>query len=407
MKNRSVSLAAIALLLVTCLSAGAYLAERTGSEGLRAENERLLTESQQLIKENQRLSEEARQAKDDASQLAAERVFLQELNKNSVSAMSAEGGPIYVIGHKSPDSDTVISAVAYARLLRMLGYDAEARISAPVSNETAFILRYAGAETPPILEDASGENIFLVDHSEYLQSVDGMEDAHIVGIMDHHGVGTVNTGHQIVYEARPIGATATIVWLDYLNYGLEIDTQTAQLLLGAVLSDTSGLNGTTTIDADRKAAEELAKLAGVSDIDALYAQIHAESLSYEGFSDLEILFSDYKEYEAGGTSFAIGAVNAIDDDAAKDLCARMKNALAEGFGQKNVDLMYASVGIRENGEKIDYIVPAEGLSKQVFEEAFPNYDEYDGTAYIFRTGLGRKTLFVPGMTEHLNAHPRE
>ena len=58
-----------------------------------------------------------------------------------------------------------------------------------------------------------------------------------------------------------------------------------------------------------------------------------------------------------------------------------------------------------SGEKIDYIVPAEGLSKQVFEEAFPNYDEYDGTSFIFRTGLGRKTLFVPGMTDYLTARP--
>ena len=69
--------------------------------------------------------------------------------------------------------------------------------------------------------------------------------------------------------------------------------------------------------------------------------------------------------------------------------------------------MYASVGIRENGEKIDRIIPANEYSKEVFEAAFPNYDEYDGTSFIFRTGLGRKTKFVPGLTEFLNAHPHE
>ena len=72
-----------------------------------------------------------------------------------------------------------------------------------------------------------------------------------------------------------------------------------------------------------------------------------------------------------------------------------------------VDLLYAEVGIRENGEKIDYVVPLSGQSEETFKAAFPDYDEYNGTAYIFRTGLGRKTLFVPGLTDFLGAHPHE
>ena len=74
----------------------------------------------------------------------------------------------------------------------------------------------------------------------------------------------------------------------------------------------------------------------------------------------------------------------------------------------NVDMLYASVGIREGDVKIDYIVPLDGLSEETFKAAFPDYDEYNGTAYIFRNGgLGRKTKFVPGLTDFLNAHPHE
>ena len=142
---------------------------------------------------------------------ASEPTELQLLNREAVSHMSDDGRTIYVIGHKSPDSDTVCSAIAYARLLNLLGYTAEPRITMPVNNETKYILEQAGCETPEILDSAAGETIFLVDHSEYAQAAEDMVDAHIVGIMDHHGVGTVNTGHQIVYEARPIGSTATIV----------------------------------------------------------------------------------------------------------------------------------------------------------------------------------------------------
>ena len=147
-------------------------------------------------------------------QLIKERDALRALNRSSIERLSTEDGPIYVIGHRSPDSDTVCSAIAYARLLGMLGFKAEARITGDVNRETVFILNEAGADLPPVLEDASGENIFLVDHSEYAQAAEGMEDAHIVGILDHHGVGSVSTGQQLVYEARPIGATATIIWLD-------------------------------------------------------------------------------------------------------------------------------------------------------------------------------------------------
>ena len=333
---------------------------------------------------------------------------LYTLNRAGVSNLDIEDGPVYVIGHRSPDSDTVCSAIAYARLLNLLGYPAEAAANGPVNTETTYILREAGVEAPPILEDASGKSIFLVDHSEYAQSTEGMTDAHIVGILDHHGVGTVSTGYQLLYEAKPIGATATIVWLDYLNYGLEIDRATATLLLGAVLSDTTNLTGTTVTEADRQAVPDLARRAGIDDVKAFYLELHSALLSYEGMSDEEILFSDYKEYEVSGVKFGIGAVSVIDEDTAKAMAERMSAILPQGHKEVDVDLLFASVGIREEDQKIDYIVPADEQSRTYFVAAFPNPDEYNGTAYIFRNGgLGRKSKFVPGLTDYLNSHPHE
>ena len=346
---------------------------------------------------------EANERYDEATQKAKQ---LQELNRESIANLKIEGDTVYVIGHRNPDADTVITAITYARLLNQLGYPAKPAITMEVDKQTAYILEQAGVETPEILYDASGLDIFLVDHSEYAQAADGMEDAHIVGILDHHGVGTVSTGNTLIYEAKPIGATATIVWLDYLNYGLEIDQQTAYLLLTAILSDTSNFIASTTTETDRQAAAILAAEAGVEDIDGLYATMHEISLSYEGMSEEEILFNDYKEYEASGVSFGIGLLNAIDDETAVQLAVRMKKALEEYASTKDVDLIYASIGMRENGMKHDYIVPGNERSESVLKNAFPDF-EYDGTSYLYSSGLGRKTVFVPGLTDYLAEHPHE
>ena len=333
---------------------------------------------------------------------------LYALNRSSIANMSIGDGPVYVIGHCSPDSDTVCSAVVYARMLTMLGYPAEAAISAPVNRETAYILKTAGVEAPPVMEDASGKSIFLVDHSEYVQAVEGMQDAHIVGIIDHHGIGTVTTGHQVVYEAKPIGATATIISLDYMNYGLEIDRTTATLLLGAILSDTANLTVSSVTETDRQMVSILAGLAEITDVDGFYRNLHSEALSYGDMSSEEIFFSDYKEYEAAGVRFGIGLISVIDEDHAKEMAERMKEALPQCMKSAKVDLLYADIGIREGGVKVDYIVSSDGLSRDVFEAAFPTCDEFDGTSYIYRNGgLGRKSKLVPGLTDCLNTYPHE
>ena len=354
-------------------------------------------------------ADEENPADDELSDAEAdEREWLCEMNRLSIANMNIEESPVYVIGHKSPDSDTVCSAIAYARMLTMLGYPAEAAISAPVNRESAYILKTAGVETPPVMEDASGKSIFLVDHSEYAQAVEGMKDAHIVGIIDHHGAGSVTTGNQVVYEAKPIGSTATILWLDYMNYGLEIDKATATLLLGAILSDTANLTISSVTETDRQAVPKLAEIAGIEDVNEFYRNLHSEALSYEGMSSEEIFFFDYKEYEISGVKTGIGLISVIDEEHAKEMAERMKEALPQCMKTAKTDLLYAEVGIREGDVKVDYIVSADGKSRDVFEAAFPKWDEFDGTSYIFRNGgLGRKSKLVPGLTEYLSAHPSE
>ena len=90
-----------------------------------------------------------------------------------------------------------------------------------------------------------------------------------------------------------------------------------------------------------------------------------------------------------------------------DLAERMKAAMTDNAKKVDADLLYASVGVYEGDLNVDYVVPLDGRSEEVFKAAFLNYDDYNGTANIFRSGPGRKTEFVPRMTDFLGARPHE
>lgn len=135
------------------------------------------------------------------------------LNRSDLDGLGEITGTIYVTGHKSPDSDTVGSSIAYAYLLHELGYDAQPVVLGEINNESKYILNAAGLEMPEVLQNAAGCNMVLVDHSEYMQSVEGLQNANIISIIDHHADGSVTTAGQLIYDTRPLGATATVVWM--------------------------------------------------------------------------------------------------------------------------------------------------------------------------------------------------
>lgn len=336
----------------------------------------------------------------------AERDLNILLNRSELEGLGEVEGPIYVTGHKSPDSDTVGSSIAYAGLLRNLGYDAQAVVLGGINHETAFILESASMDVPPLLEDASGKNMILVDHSEYTQSADGLKDAHIISIIDHHGDGSVKTGNQLIYDARPLGATATIIWIRYRNYGVVPDPRTAKVMMGSILSDTKNLSSGTT-SADREALKDLSGAAGVEDTDAFYREMYKASLSYEGMTDEEIFFSDYKEYEASGKNYSIGCVSAYDEAAAGDLAERMKAVFPAVLSSSGMDMAFAQISIYHDDIDISYVVPSGDQAAAVIEAAFGDSAEFDGVSYVFRPGISRKRDLVPAVTDVLAAHPSE
>ena len=341
------------------------------------------------------------------SKYQAERERNILINRSELDGLVPVEGPIYVTGHKSPDADTVGSSIGYAALLRQLGYDAQPVVLGEINKETAYILEQGGIEVPMLLDNAAGCNMVLMDHSDYLQSVDGLEEALIISIIDHHGDGTVMTGNQLIYDARPIGSTATIVWIRYRNFGLTPDPKSACAMVGSILSDTHKLGSDTTTYADREALKELSAIAGINDTNAMYREMYKASISYEGMTDEEIFYSDYKEYETDGRTFGIACVNAYDEEAAKDYAERMNRLIPEVLAETGLDYLFAQISIFHDDVSITYLVPSDRAAAGVIEEAFGEKAVFDGTSYRLEPGISRKQVLVPAITDVLNAHPKE
>ena len=329
------------------------------------------------------------------------------LNRSDLDGLGEIKGTIYVTGHKSPDSDTVGSSIAYADLLRQLGYDAKAVVLDNINVESEYILNKAGMDVSEILDDASGKNMVLVDHSEYTQSVNGLENATIISIIDHHNDGAVTTGDQIIYDARPLGSTATIIWLRYRNYGLEPDKQIAAVMLGAILSDTDNLISVSTTFSDREAVKALSDIADIRDTDTFYEEMHKAKLSYDGMADEDIFFIDYKEYEAGGTKYCIGIIEVYDEESARDMAERMKNIMPYVLKVTGMDMAFAKISASREDTFINYIVPSDDTAAQVIKLAFGDKAVSDGVTYVFRESMSRKKVMVPAITDVLEANPKK
>ena len=342
-----------------------------------------------------------------ASQYQSEQELNYRLNRSELDGLDEIEGTIYVTGHKSPDSDTVGSSIAYASLLRELGYDARPVVLEDINQETRYILETGGLETPMLLDDASGCNMVLVDHSEYSQAAEGLRDANVITIIDHHGAGSITTGNRLIYDARPLGSTATIIWIRYRNYGIEPDPKTAYAMVGSILSDTRNLQSNATTFADREALKALSLLAGISDTDALYQELYLASISYDGMTDEEIFFNDYKEYERGGKKFGIGCVNAYDEASAGNLVERMTNVFSSDDAPNGMDMSFAEISIFHDGISVSYLVPSNEAAAEVIEAAFGNDAVYDGVSYRFEPGISRKQVLVPAITDILEAYPKE
>ena len=304
-------------------------------------------------------------------------------------------GKTYIFGHKNPDTDTITSSLVMANFERKMGNsEAVACRLGNINKETEYVLNYLGIEAPELIEKVEdGANVILVDHNSPTESVENLENANILKVVDHHKI-ALNTSYPLFYRAEAVGCTETVMYKLYKENGIEIDEKIAGLMLSAIISDTLLLKSPTTTDEDRKAVEELAKISGldpeVYGLDMLKAGTDLSSFTIDEILHLDAKQIDFKEVRAMVDQVNTASIEEVMKMQA-DLEARMNEIIAE----ENLDLFMLLITdiVNSNSQVI-----ALGKDASLVEKAYGVKLE-DNTA-LLKGVVSRKKQVVPIMTEN-------
>ena len=215
---------------------------------------------------------------------------------------------ILVVGHKNPDSDSICSALAATELLKARGLVAMPIRQGEINRETQHILATANLEQPELRTSVAGEKVWLVDYTDLAQAPDDVNEAEIVGIVDHHRLGDVMTVNPLEAWIWPVGCTCTILFNLFKMENVEISKPIATLMMSAILSDTVGFASPTCTQKDKDAVLELAPLAGVEDLDAFIKDLLIAKTDIEGLDAAQLVEKDLKAYPFNERNVVVGQV---------------------------------------------------------------------------------------------------
>jgi len=222
---------------------------------------------------------------------------------------------VYVFGHRNPDSDSIIGAIALSYLKNQVESEEYIPVKqGDISAETAFILEKFGyADKEPALKTSvAGEKVYLVDSTDKPHFQDDIDEATIVGIVDHHKLGDIMTSTPLEAWIRPIGSSNTVIYEMYRSYGVDIPKEIAGMMMLAILSDTVIFKSPTCTKVDTKAVKELAAIAGIEDYKKLAMDMFIVKSAVDGASARDLNTRDYKEFNMNGVKVGIGQLEMVD-----------------------------------------------------------------------------------------------
>lgn len=237
------------------------------------------------------------------------------------------------------------------------------------------------------------DRVILVDHNERGQAVEGIEEAKIIEIIDHHRLGGIQTSEPIFTHAEPVGCTATIVANMHWQQDVDIPAPIAGLLLSAILSDTVLFKSPTCTPYDKKTAERLAEIAGVDLKEYGMAMLKAGS-GIGDMTPMEIAKNDSKEFQMGDYHLLISQISVMDPKEVLDLESQLIEAMTTICEKEGFDM--SLVMVTDILEEATYLLYA-GSPKTLIGEAFKK--DASGTHVYLPGVMSRKKQIVPPLSE--------
>lgn len=206
----------------------------------------------------------------------------------------------------------------------------------PVLNATG---KFRGFISRRRFLNARKKKVILVDHNEKSQAVDGIEEAEIVEIIDHHRLGSIETMNPVFFRNQPVGCTATIIAQMYKEEGITPSKITAGLLCSAIISDTLLFRSPTCTRADEIACKELGKIAGINIEEFASEMFHAGS-SVQDKTAKEIVVSDFKIFNVENNVFGVGQISFLNENELDEIKAKVVPALENVMKEKELNQIY-------------------------------------------------------------------
>lgn len=257
----------------------------------------------------------------------------------------------------------------------------------PILNESG---NYVGMISRRNLMSMQKKQIILVDHNERTQAVDGVDEAEILEIIDHHRLGSLETISPVYFRNQPLGCTSTIIYQMYQEKGVEIPKQIAGLLLSAILSDTLMFRSPTCTELDRVAAEMLAEIAEV-EIETHARNMFQAGSNFKGRTTEEIFYQDFKMFHTDDFEFGVTQISAMSREELDKVGEQIRPMLKQVLGEKKLDMVYVMLtDILEESSKIIF----EGADAgKMLASAFRKQEENGG---ILLDGIvSRKKQLIP------------
>lgn len=305
-------------------------------------------------------------------------------------------GKVISVGHRNPDTDSVLAALIAARFgKKLFALEVENCVAGPLNNESKFVLELLKLPTPKILKAVKNESVVLVDTTEPSQLAEGITEENLVAIVDHHNLGGLKSVRQIMVRIEPLGSTCSVLYKMLKEKGIKVDKTSAKIMMAALISDTLHLTSPTTTAEDKKILRELTTISGWNPKE-FAVELFAAKSSLKGIKNEQIIGMDYKNFEMGGKKVGIGVWETTDPQVVNEKQRTLMKLLTEKKSAEGLDyVLFAVVDILK---QVTHAYAPTEAETELLREVF-GVEAQDGIV-VLKGVVSRKKQLVPPLMQH-------